>query len=230
MASNSKRPLGAESDFIKGDSDNMVLLGHPMLDSLMQIVFALGAEVWSGQKRVKIIEQLLATQGKVTPEMIEQYVPSEEEEAQWAAERKAMVDRVYSVMSRNTATANTLYFAPYQPRPTLSILGLTGPGYLSRYPLRRVLSWRQRPGKTRAEQNQYALRAGPMAAAYVPHPRLRGRSLRTGALSGYRYGNPTSALSPKPHRPPSSTPTCTSPLHRRGIRAIGIDTPRFWRI
>ena len=106
MASKANKPLGAESDFIRGDSDNMVMLGHPMIDSLMQMVIALGAEVWSGQKRVKIIESLLATEGKVTPEMIEQYVPSEEEEAQWAAERKAMVDRVYSVMSRNTAAAN----------------------------------------------------------------------------------------------------------------------------
>lgn len=116
MATTSNKPLGAESDYIKGDSDNMVMLGHPMIDSLMQIVIALGAEMWSGQKRVKIIERLLATEGKVTPEMIEQYVPSEEEEAEWAAERKAMVARVYGFMSRNTATA-----APFtSPPPTQS--------------------------------------------------------------------------------------------------------------
>ena len=100
------KPIGAETDYIKGDSDNMVMLGHPMIDSLMQMVIALGAEVWSGQQRVKIIEKLLATEGEVTPETIEQYVPSEEETAQWQAERKAMVDRVYSVMSQNTASAN----------------------------------------------------------------------------------------------------------------------------
>ena len=112
MATEVTKPLGAESDFIKGDSDNMVMLGHPMIDSLMQIVIALGAEMWSGQQRVKIIESLLASEGKVTPEMIEQYVASEEEETRWAAERKAMVDRVYSVMSRNTATA-----APFTSPP-----------------------------------------------------------------------------------------------------------------
>ena len=103
MANN--EPLGAESDYIKGDSDNMVMLGHPMTDSLMSIVIALGAEMWAGQKRVRIIEQLLAKEGKVTPEMIEQYVPSDEEAEQWAAERKAMVERVYSVMSRNNEDA-----------------------------------------------------------------------------------------------------------------------------
>jgi hypothetical protein len=105
MATKTNKPIGAESDYIKGDSDNMVMLGNPMIDSLMQIVIALGAEMWSGQKRVKIIERLLATEGKVTPEMIEQYVPSEAEEVEWAAERKAMVSRVYGVMSRNTGTA-----------------------------------------------------------------------------------------------------------------------------
>ena len=102
MTSESKYPLGTHSDYIKGDYDNMVMLGDPMIDSLMQVVFALGAEIWSGQKRVKIIEKLLATEGKVTPEMIEKYVASEEEEAQWAAERQAMVDRVYRVLSQNT--------------------------------------------------------------------------------------------------------------------------------
>ena len=105
MASQDNKPLGAESDYIKGDSDNMVMLGHPMIDSLMKMVIALGAEMWSGQQRVKIIESLLATKGKVTPEMIEQYVPTEAEKARWAAERKAMVERVYSVMSQNTAAA-----------------------------------------------------------------------------------------------------------------------------
>ena len=97
--------LGAESDYIKGDSDNMVMLGHPMLDSLMQIVIALGAEMWAGQKRVKIIEKLLATEGKVTPDMVEKYVPTDEDNEQWAAERKAMVDRVYSVFSQTNADA-----------------------------------------------------------------------------------------------------------------------------
>jgi hypothetical protein len=105
MAGKDSKPLGAETDYIKGDTDNMVMLGHPMIDSLMEVVIALGAEVWSGQQRVKIMEKLLSTEGKVTTEMIEQYVPTEEEVAQWQGERKAMVDRVYSVMARNTAAA-----------------------------------------------------------------------------------------------------------------------------
>ena len=54
----------------------------------------------------------MATAGKVTAEMVEQYVATEEEKAQWAAERKAMVERVYSVMSQNTSAA-----APFTSPP-----------------------------------------------------------------------------------------------------------------
>jgi hypothetical protein len=104
MTSNTNaKPLGAETNFIKGDFDNMVMLGNPLVDSMLQMMIALGAEVWSGQQRVKVMEKLLTTRGKVTTEMIESYVPTPEETAAWAAERKAMVDRIYSVLAQNTA-------------------------------------------------------------------------------------------------------------------------------
>ena len=104
MATDNK-PIGAETDYFKGDTDNMVMLGHPMIDALMKVSIALGAEMWAGQKRVKIIESLMEKEGKVTATMVEQYVPSEEEKERWAAERKAMVERVYSVMSQTTSDA-----------------------------------------------------------------------------------------------------------------------------
>ncbi|MBM3514872.1 MAG: hypothetical protein FJX59_14345 [Alphaproteobacteria bacterium] len=106
MATDTKR-LGAEADYIKHDADNMVLLGNPHIDNLLTMVIALGAEMWQGQQRMKIMEALLTKHGKVTTEMIEQYVPTEAEAAKWAAERKAMVDRIYSVMTRNTTAART---------------------------------------------------------------------------------------------------------------------------
>jgi len=111
MATDNK-PIGAESDYFKGDTDNMVMLGHPMIDALMKISIALGAEMWAGQKRVKIIESLMEKEGKVTAEMVEKYVPTEAEKEQWAAERKAMVERVYSVMSQTTSAA-----APFTSPP-----------------------------------------------------------------------------------------------------------------
>jgi hypothetical protein len=105
MATDNTGRLGAETDFIKHDADNMVLLGNAHIDNLMHMVVALGAEVWTGQQRVKIMEKLLTTHGTVTTEMIEQYEPTEEDLAAWEAERKAMVDRVYSVMARNDSGA-----------------------------------------------------------------------------------------------------------------------------
>jgi hypothetical protein len=102
---NEKTPLGAETDFVKGDFDNMVMLGNPLLDSMLQMMIALGAEVWTGQQRLKIVERLLTTKGKVTTEMIENYLPTPEEKAQWAKDRQAMVDRVYSVLSQTNSDA-----------------------------------------------------------------------------------------------------------------------------
>lgn len=100
------KPLGAETDFVPGDSYNLVMLGHPMLDSLLQMSIALGAELWTVVQRQRITETLLAKHGKVTPDMIEQYMPTEAELAQWGAERKAMVDRIYSVMAVVNTAAN----------------------------------------------------------------------------------------------------------------------------
>jgi hypothetical protein len=105
--------LGAETDFIKHDSENMVLLGNAHIDNLMHMVIALGAEVWTGQQRVKIMETLLSRHGKVTTEMIEQYEPTQEELDKWEGERRAMVDRVYSVMARNNQDARP--FASTEP-------------------------------------------------------------------------------------------------------------------
>ena len=98
------RPTYA-SDFIKGDTDQAVFLGNPHIDNLMTVVIALGAEIWSDRQRLRIVEKLMASKGKVTPEMVEQYVPSEEEKAAWQSEREAMVKRVYAVLSRDTSGA-----------------------------------------------------------------------------------------------------------------------------
>ena len=105
MATDNMGRLGAETDFIEHDADNMVLLGNVHIDNLMHMVVALGAEMWTGQQRVKIMETLLTKHGKVTTEMIEKYEPTEEEVETWAAERRAMIDRVYSVMARNNGGA-----------------------------------------------------------------------------------------------------------------------------
>jgi hypothetical protein len=101
---NPSRALAAAPP-IKGDTDSAVFLGNAHIDNLMTVVIAMGAEIWSDRQRVRIIERLLETQGKVTRELIEQYTPSAEERKAWEGERDAMVKRVYDVLSRDTSLA-----------------------------------------------------------------------------------------------------------------------------
>jgi len=91
------------SDYIKSDTDSAVFLGNAHIDNLMTVVIALGTEIWTDRQRVRIIEKLLASNGKVTAQMIEKYMPTEEEKAEWQSEREAMVKRVYSVLGRDTS-------------------------------------------------------------------------------------------------------------------------------
>ena len=93
------------TDFIKSDIDAAVFTGNAHIDNLMSVVIALGAEIWAGQQRTRIIESLLETKGKVTKKMVEDYVPTAAETAQWQAEREGMVKRVYAVMARDTSQA-----------------------------------------------------------------------------------------------------------------------------
>ncbi len=99
-----KRPSFAATA-IPADAGAAVFLGNPHLDNLMTVVIAMGAEIWSDRQRARIVERLLETHGKVTREMIEQYVPSDEERKAWEAEREAMVRRVYDVLARDASGA-----------------------------------------------------------------------------------------------------------------------------
>lgn len=91
--------------FIPADTDSAIFLGNPHIDNLMSVVIALGAEIWAGRQRMKVIERLLETEGKATAAMIEAYVPTSAEKEAWEAERMEMVERVYSVLSRDTSNA-----------------------------------------------------------------------------------------------------------------------------
>jgi len=67
----------------------------PMIDRLMDIVLALGAELWVTRDRQTVMEHLLATEGKVTPELIETFVPSPEMAANQVLARKDLASRLY---------------------------------------------------------------------------------------------------------------------------------------
>ena len=78
---------------------------NPAIDNLIAVVLELGAELWVLRERQRITEQLLTTHGKVTTEMIEQHMPSPEEQARSKAERDEFVNRVYAAFARETVKA-----------------------------------------------------------------------------------------------------------------------------
>ena len=88
------------TEHIKADVDEVVFLGNPVLDNLMSTVIALGGEIWSTKRRMKILESLLEEKG-VTQEMIEAYVPSEAQVSDWQAERDTFVKRTYRYLERD---------------------------------------------------------------------------------------------------------------------------------
>ena len=79
---------------------------------------------------------------------------------------------------------------------------------------------------TRAEMNKYALRSGPLEVPYVPR-----RGYADGPYGQVHFRDTGSG---RPlvlcHQAPQTSRQFTNiyePLHRRGIRAIGVDTPGF---
>lgn len=102
MADDNKRHPTYATDFIKADSDQAVFLGNPLFDNMMTSMVALGAEVWSNRRRMRVIEKLLAEHGAVTNEMIEAYLPGEEEEAAMQAERDSFIQRTFGTLARET--------------------------------------------------------------------------------------------------------------------------------
>lgn len=89
------------ADFIKSDTEQAVFLGHPLMDDMMTSLIAMGAEVWANRRRTHIIELLMEKEGAVTREMVENYVPTAEEEAQFKKERDAFIKITYGHIARD---------------------------------------------------------------------------------------------------------------------------------
>lgn len=78
---------------------------NPAIDNLIAVTLELGAELWVQRERMRVIEKLLAEKGVVTPELIEQHQPSEDEAARARADRDAFVNRIYGAFARQTVKA-----------------------------------------------------------------------------------------------------------------------------
>lgn len=83
-----------------GDGKNPVYFDNPMIDALVTVTMELGAAQWVQAERLRIIEKLLTDKGVVTTEMIEKYVPSDEERQAAKKNRDAFINRIYSAFAR----------------------------------------------------------------------------------------------------------------------------------
>jgi hypothetical protein len=70
----------------------------PMIDHLLEIVLQLGAELWIVRDRQMVTEHLLATEGKVTAEMIETFKGTPEFREKMREERRTYTRRLYQCL------------------------------------------------------------------------------------------------------------------------------------
>jgi hypothetical protein len=82
----------------------------PMIDHLLEIVLQLGAELWIVRDRQMVTEHLLATHGKVTPEMIETFKAPPEFAERMREERRTYVRRLYQCLYEGIGPAGEAAF------------------------------------------------------------------------------------------------------------------------
>lgn len=87
----------------------------PIIDHLLEIVLQLGAELWITRDRQFVTEHLLATEGKVTPEMIETFKPSPEFREKLREERRNYTRRVYQCLYEGAAAPGEASFGGVKP-------------------------------------------------------------------------------------------------------------------
>ena len=68
--------------------------GHALLPQ------SLSSEVWTTRRRVKVLERVLEDKG-VSPELVETYMPTEAENAEWEKERDAFIQRTFGPLTRH---------------------------------------------------------------------------------------------------------------------------------
>ncbi len=100
------------SEAIPSDVKSGVFLGNPQIDNLVSCVVAMGAELWTTKRRLKVVEAVMAKAG-VTADMVEKYQPSDQELAAWEADR----DRFISLTLGSLGNDGTRGFgADFPPR------------------------------------------------------------------------------------------------------------------
>ena len=95
------------TDSLAYEVERAVFFDHPAMDALVTSVVAMGSEVWSAQRRIKVLESVLKEQG-ISLDLVDKYQPKDEEETAWRAERDQFIRRVYGPLQQ-TGAAQTKY-------------------------------------------------------------------------------------------------------------------------
>jgi hypothetical protein len=111
MAIKSDRPTYAV-EAIPSDVKDAVFLGNPILDNVVASIIAMGSELWATQRRLKVMESVMAKNG-ISPQAIEQYVPTPQEAAAWEKDRDRFIDLAFGPLGND---ANQSYSADFPKR------------------------------------------------------------------------------------------------------------------
>ena len=99
MTSPADASRSAEDGFIFADSDNISLFPEQVIDNLMHVSIALGAELWTMRRRLLTMERVLEKAG-VSGNDMEQYQPDAATLAAWAEEREIFIRRTFGALER----------------------------------------------------------------------------------------------------------------------------------
>ena len=97
-----RKALEAELGYVKDlpgyERSNPQYFADPMIDKLLEIVLLLGGEIWTVRDRQLVTEHLLATQGRVTPDLIETFKPDKGFEERSEEQRLQFIQRLYGCL------------------------------------------------------------------------------------------------------------------------------------
>lgn len=99
------RPTHA-TDFFATDVDKVKFYEDAMTDNIVTAILTLGSEIWTNRRRTLILERLLEEKG-VSREMIENYMPSDEDVAEWQVERDRFVAALMNPLMRDASLPPT---------------------------------------------------------------------------------------------------------------------------
>ncbi|MEP2736583.1 MAG: hypothetical protein ABJP34_09810 [Erythrobacter sp.] len=87
------------TDSLAYEVERAVFFDHPAMDALVTSFVAMGSEIWSAQRRIKVLESVLKNQG-ISLDLINEYQPTDEEATAWRAERDQFIRRVYGALEQ----------------------------------------------------------------------------------------------------------------------------------